>query len=91
MPSFTNPNHAVVAQDFFLVSVSVSSSASAIAAGVGPFRGLFVNATTSFTIAGPSGNSMRVDALQANTFLWVQGAFLSAIVSVSTTAIFGLR
>jgi hypothetical protein len=90
MPSWNNPNHAPVAKGFFLVSASVSSSASAIAAGVGPFRGLYFNATSSVTIVGQNGNSLRLDAVQPNAFIWIEGAFCSAISSVSASSVFGL-
>ena len=90
MASNSNPNHAPVAQLFFLVSASVASEVSARAAGVGPFRGLFFKATSSCTIVGFNGSSLALDAVQPNTTIWIQGSYISALVSVSTTAVYGL-
>lgn len=89
MASLSNPNHAPVAQVFAVVSVSVSSQASAAAAGVGPFRGLFVITSASFTITGQNNNTIVIDNLAKNTTLWIEGAFISAIATA--TSIFMLR
>jgi len=90
MASYSNPNHALAVQAFFLVSVSVSSSGSAVAAGVGPFRGLFFKASSTCTIIGNNGNSLPLDNVPKNTFIWISGAYLSAIVSVSCTDVFAI-
>lgn len=86
--NIVNPNYAPVAMQWFQVTVSVSSSASAVAAGVGPFRGLFFPVTSS-TVISQDGLFMAVDAVQKNGMLWVQGSFLAIIASAS--AIYGLR
>lgn len=77
------PDYAPIGFDFFKVTVSVSSEASAVAAGVGPFAGIYIVASTSFTVISLSGNSMPVDNAAKNTTIWVSG-FLSIISSVST-------
>lgn len=80
--SIVNPNHAPVAQQFFIVSVSVSTSASAIAAGVGPFRGLFFKTSTSVTIS-QDGNTIAVDDFPKNGILWIQGSFVAVIATAT--------
>lgn len=83
-----NPNHSPIANSFFVVSVSVSSTASAIASGVGPFRGLFFKASSSVTIVGLTGESLIVDNVAKNVTLWIQGTHLSVITTA--TAVYGL-
>lgn len=89
MTSYTNPNHALAARMFAVVSVSVSTETSAKAAGVGPFRGLFVITSASFTITGQNNNTMVIDNLAKNTTLWIEGSFISAIATA--TSIFMLN
>lgn len=89
MPSFTNKLHAPVAQAFAVVSVSVSSQTSAAAAGVGPFRGLYIITSTTFTITGQNGLTMPLDNVAKNTFLWIEGSFISAIATA--TSIYALN
>lgn len=94
MPNpLVTPTHAPVAQQFFSVTVSVSSSASAIAAGVGPFRGLIFRTTGSCVIT-QDGNNLILDAINPtpNSYgiLWVQGSYLSVIASTAS-AIYAVR
>lgn len=84
----SNPLHAPVAQQFFVVSASVATSASAIAAGLGPFRGLFFKTSSSVTIS-QDGNTIVVDDFPKNGILWIQGSFVSAIVTA--TNVYALR
>lgn len=86
--NFSNPNHAPVAQTFVLVSVSVLTSASAIAAGIGPFRGLFFRTSSSVTIS-QDGNEIIVDNFVKNGILWIQGSFVAAIATA--TNVYALR
>ena len=89
MASYFNRNHAQVVSLFAVVSVSVSTSTSAIAAGVGPFRGLFFRTTTSITITGNNGNTLLLSDVNANTFIWIEGAFCSLLATA--TAVFALQ
>jgi hypothetical protein len=77
--AINNPNYAPTVNQFQLVSASVATAASAAAAQVGPFRGLYFKTTSSVTIIGINGVSLALDAVQKNTMLWVQGDFISAI------------
>lgn len=79
------PDYAPVINQFQPVRVSVDSEASANAASVGPFRGFFVNVSTSFTVASPNGKKMAVDNIAKNTTFWVQG-YLTAINASAATA-----
>lgn len=88
MPINRPPNYAPIALDFFAISVSVATSASAVVAGVGPFAGIFVRTSASFTVISPTGASLVVDNAAKNTIIWVNGAFLSAIATA--TSQFGL-
>lgn len=88
MPAPFNPNHAPIALEFFVVSVSVSSSVSAAAAGVGPFRGLFFKTSSSVSFI-QDGNEIILDNFVKNGTLWIQGGFVSAIVTA--TNVYGLR
>lgn len=89
MPSFTNKNHAPVALTFVVVSVSVSSQASAAAAGIGPFRGLYIITSTTFSINGQNGQIIPIDNAAKNTFIWIEGAFIGAIATA--TSIYALN
>lgn len=80
-----DPHYAPTVNSFQPVRVSVDSEASASANQVGPFRGFFVNVSTSFTIASPNGKKMAVDNLAKNTTFWVQG-YLTAINASAATA-----
>lgn len=88
MSNPANPLHAPIAQQFFVVSASVATSASAIAAGLGPFRGLFFKSSTSVTIS-QDGNEIIIDDFPKNGILWIQGSFVAAIATA--TNVYGLR
>lgn len=81
------PLYTPVINDFFVVSVSVSSSASAVAAGVGPFRGLFFKTSSSVTIT-MDDKSIDIDNFIKNSTLWIQGSYLSVIATA--TAVYGV-
>lgn len=83
-----DPKYAAKANDFFVVSVSVASRASAAAAGVGPFVGLFFRVSSSVTLISESGNSLILNDVARNTTLWIQGAYVSAIATA--TAVYGV-
>ena len=80
--SIRPPYYAPVANDFFAITASCATSASAIAAGVGPFAGIFFRTTTSLTVISFSGNSMKIDA-EKNSFIWISGAYVSAIATAT--------
>lgn len=83
----SDPNYSPKGNLFFPIAVSVSSEASAVAAGVGPFTGLYVKVSTSFTVIGINGISLQVNDQPRNPpILWIQGAYLSAINSSAATA-----
>lgn len=84
MTSFANRNHAAVALAFVVVSASCSTQASAQAAKIGPFRGLMVITSATFTITGHNGETLPIDNLAKNTVLWVEGAFISAIATATS-------
>ena len=84
MAAVVPPNLPTKAHVFFVVSVSVSSSGSAAAAGVGPFAGIFAITSCSFTITGPNGNTVNIDNLGKNAFIWMEGAFISAIATATS-------
>lgn len=88
MPAPFSPFATPVAQQFFVVSVSVSTSASAVAAGIGPFRGLFFKTSSSVTISS-DGNTIDIDNFAKNGILWIQGGFVAAIVTA--TNVYALR
>lgn len=79
-----NPNLPPKGHLFFAVSVSVSSSGSAQAAGVGPFAGIFCVTSASFTITGNNGNTMAIDNAAKNAFIWMEGAFISIIATATS-------
>ena len=83
-----NPHLPQVANAFFVVSVSVATTASAIAAGVGPFRGLFFKASSSVTLVGLTGESLVLDNVAKNATIWIQGTYVSAISTA--TAVYAL-
>lgn len=89
MPSFTNKHLPPVALTFVVVSVSVSSQASAQAAGIGPFRGLYIITSTTFSINGQNGQILPMDNIAKNTFIWIEGSFIGAIVTA--TSIYALN
>mgnify|MGYP001612910373 CR=1 FL=1 len=78
-----SPNFPPVVNDFFVVSVSVSSPTSAAAAGVGSFRGLYFRTSSSVSIVGLSGNSIDIDNFAKNSILWIQGAYVSVIATAT--------
>ncbi len=85
----SDPKYVDKVNQFFPITISVSSSASAIAAGVGPFVGLYLKVSSSFTIIGIDGTSLVVnDQPRTGTapVLWVQGAYLGAINASAATA-----
>lgn len=82
--SHGNPFQAPIGLDFAVVSVSVSTSVSAMAAGVGPFRGLFAITSCSFTVTGLNNNSMAIDNMAKNSTIWIQGAFISVIATATS-------
>jgi len=89
MPGQTRPaNYAPIGFTFFDITTSVSTEASAVAAGVGPFAGLYIKTSTSLSITSFNGNTMVLDNIAKNTTIWVSGAFVSAIVTA--TSQFGL-
>ena len=88
MSNISRPDYAPVANIFFGVTASVATSASAAAAGVGPFRGLFFITSSSVTIRGVNGNNISVDNVAKNTTLWIAGEFCTAIATA--TAQFGV-
>lgn len=81
-----NPNYAPIAFDFVSIGVSVSTSASAIAAQVGPFAGLFFKTSASLTIISLNNTSLAVDNVVKNTTLWIQGNYISAL----STSVIGI-
>ena len=86
--SNTNLYFPPIGLDWVVVSASVSTKASGIAAGIPPFRGLHFITTSSLTIVNPRGHIMVLDAVQKNTTLWIAGDFVSAIATA--TAVFAL-
>jgi len=89
MPYDRRPDFAPIAFNFVVVSVSVSSEASARAAGVGPFAGLFFRTTTSVTIVSPDNrSSLLMSDVAANTTIWIAGNFCSLLATA--TAVFAL-
>jgi hypothetical protein len=81
-------DYAPTVQDFFAISIAVNTVASARAAGVGPFAGLFFRSTSSVTVISPTGVSMVMDAVNKNTVLWISGNFVSVLAT--TTNVFGV-
>lgn len=84
-----DPHYVAKVNQFFPIAVSVSSPASAAAAGVGPFVGLMLKVSSSFTIIGIDGTSLIVNDAPATKNLpaiWIQGAYLGAINASAATA-----
>lgn len=79
---YSNRNHALSAGAFAVVSVSVSTTTSAAAAGVGPFRGLFFNTSSSVTITGNNGNTINLNDVPRNSFIWIEG--IASVISTAT-------
>jgi hypothetical protein len=78
------PVYAPIAFDFFNITVSCSTVASARAAGVGPFAGLYFKVSSSVTIISPTGVSLVVDNVVKNTMLWISGNYLGAIATATS-------
>jgi hypothetical protein len=89
MTSFANKYQAPVAVNLIVVSVSVSSQASAVAAGIGPFRGLLFKASAStVSFVGNNGFNLTLtdpnpSGLASSAILWVEGSFVSAITTAT--------
>lgn len=86
----SNPQFSNVAMLIVPVTASVSTVASAKISQVGPFRGLFLRSTASFTLNGIDGNDVLFDAVPPG-FFWVQGNFLSVIATATATLIYALK
>ena len=89
MSTLYDPNFTPTAEIAILVTASVLTSASAKAAGLGPFRGLYINTSTSFTVAHSNDTSVSYNDFGKGSYLWVAGEFLSAISTA--TAIYALK
>lgn len=85
MPFDRRPDYAPIGFTFRVVSVSVSSEASARLAGVGPFAGLFFKTTASVTFVDiNTTSSLTVSDVAANTVLWISGNFCSVIATATS-------
>lgn len=84
MTSYANRNHAPVAANFIVVSASCSTQASAQAAGIGPFRGLFAITSCSFTITGHNQQTLAIDNMAKNSTIWIEGSFISVIATATS-------
>lgn len=84
--SVNDPKYAPTVNTLQPIKVSVSTSASARAAGVGPFRGLFCIASTSYTMVGIKDVSVAIDSQPKNTVLWIQGSYVTVLNASAATA-----
>lgn len=84
-----DPNFAPTAILAVLVTASVATSASAALAQLGPFRGIYIQTSTSFTIAQSDGSTVAFNDMPKGTTLWIAGEFISAIATA--TAVFALK
>lgn len=89
MSQIFDPNFAPTGVLSVLVTASVLTSTSAKAAQLGPFRGIYVNTTTSFTITQQDNSTVSYNAMPQGTTLWVAGEFVSAIATA--TALYVLK
>lgn len=80
-----DPNYSPIGAKAVPVTASVLTSASAVAAGLGPFSFVYVNATASLAITFYDGTTCTFDAVQPNSYLWTQGEFIHSIASTSGT------
>ena len=84
-----DPNFTPTAALAVLVTSSVSTSASAAATQQGPFRGVYINTSTSFTMVGINDANVAFNDIGKGTVLWVAGKFINVIATA--TAIFVLK
>lgn len=84
-----NQQHAPIGWKSVPVTASVITSASALAGGLGPFRFLFVQTSTSLSITHYDGSTCSFNDVPKGTYLWVQGEFVHAIGTA--TALFVLK
>lgn len=87
MSDIFDPHLAAIALKAIPVTASVATSASAMVAGLGPFRFLFLQTSSSFSITQFDGTTCSFNDVKGN--LWVGGAFVHAISTA--TALFVMR
>lgn len=89
MFSTFDPHQAPIGLKSIPVTASVLTSASAKAAGLGPFRFLFIQTSTTFSVTHSDGTTCSYNDLPAGSYLWVQGEFVHAIGSA--TSLFAIK
>lgn len=87
--SIFEPNFAPTAALAVNVSAAVSSSASAAAAQLGPFRGLYINTSTSFTMVQIDNTSVSFNDVPKGTTLWLAGKYVNVLATA--TAAYALK
>lgn len=83
MASPFNPNHAPIGWKGVPVTASVATLASAKTAGLGPFRFLFLQTSTSFSVTHFDGTTCSYNDIPKGSYLWVQGEFIHAIATAT--------
>lgn len=84
-----DPNYSPIGAKAVPVTASVLTSASAVAAGLGPFSFVYVKSTSSISITFYDGTTCTFDSVDPNSYLWVQGEFVHAIGTA--TALFVMK
>lgn len=87
MSNVFNPQIAPIALKSVLVTASVLTSASAAAAGLGPFRFLFMQTSATLSITHFDGTTSSFNDVKG--VLWVGGEFVHAIATA--TSIFAMK
>lgn len=83
-----NPHHAPIGNVVVPVTSSVLTSASAKLSGQGPFRFLYVNTSTTFSITFLDDSTCSFNDVAKGTFFWAQGEFIHSIATATALFVF---